>query len=209
MDQTRYDRIIKACGLLPDFKILPAQDRTEIGERGINLSGGQKQRVSLARAAYQEADIYLLDDPLSAVDAHVDQHLWGELIGPLGLLKDKTRLMITHGIHHLHEIEQIVVIKDGIIQETGNYTDLMAAGSSFSQLITEFSVADQNQEESPKNSSVVQDQVEEVKQLTEIVPTMEYEATAKKDVQAELVAEEEAAEGSVGLRVINHYAQAR
>jgi len=72
-----------ACGLLPDIAMLPAGDQTEIGERGINLSGGQKQRVSLARAAYENADVYLLDDPLSAVDAHVDQHLWQNLIRTL------------------------------------------------------------------------------------------------------------------------------
>ncbi|KAG0331518.1 hypothetical protein BG000_010823 [Podila horticola] len=89
LDQERYDHIIAAAGLIPDFKMLPAGDLTEIGERGIKISGGQKQRVSLARAAYQDADIYLLDDPLSAVDAHVDQHLWQNLIGPKGLLKDK------------------------------------------------------------------------------------------------------------------------
>ncbi|KAG0272793.1 hypothetical protein BGZ97_010884, partial [Linnemannia gamsii] len=92
-DQEKYDRIVTASGLLPDIEMLPAGDLTEIGERGINLSGGQKQRVSLARAAYQDADVYLLDDPLSAVDAHVDQHLWENLIGPDGLLKDKTRLL--------------------------------------------------------------------------------------------------------------------
>ncbi|KAF9935190.1 Multidrug resistance-associated protein 1 [Linnemannia zychae] len=122
-NQEKYDRIIATSGLLPDIEILPAGDQTEIGERGINLSGGQKQRVSLARAAYQDADIYLLDDPLSAVDAHVDQHLWENLIGPEGLLKDKTRLLVTHGIHHLEHIDQIVVVKDGQITEGGHYDD--------------------------------------------------------------------------------------
>jgi len=102
-------------------------------------------------------------------------------------------------------------IKDGVIQETGNYTDLMAAGSSFSQLITEFSVADQHGEEptSSKSSSTAQVQVEGLKQPIEIDPTVEVENTTKKDDQAELVAEEEAAEGNLGLKVIHHYAQAR
>lgn len=114
---------------------------TEIGERGINLSGGQKQRVSLARAAYQDADIYLLDDPLSAVDAHVDQHLWTHLIGPDGLLKDKTRILVTHGIHHLENVDQIVVLKDGTISETGEYQQLMKARGAFYQLINDYSVS--------------------------------------------------------------------
>ncbi|KAG0200435.1 hypothetical protein BGX28_006514 [Mortierella sp. GBA30] len=139
-DQEKYDRIIYAAGLQPDLEVLSAGDQTEIGERGINLSGGQKQRVSLARAAYQDADIYLLDDPLSAVDAHVDQHLWLNLIGPEGLLKDKTRLLVTHGIHHLEHVDQIVVLKDGTISETGEYQQLMKARGAFYQLIKDFSV---------------------------------------------------------------------
>ncbi|KAF9933078.1 Multidrug resistance-associated protein 1 [Linnemannia zychae] len=139
-DQEKYDHIVAASGLLPDIAMLPAGDQTEIGERGINLSGGQKQRVSLARAAYQDADVYLLDDPLSAVDAHVDQHLWENLIGPNGLLKEKTRLLVTHGIHHLEHVDQIVVIKDGQITENGHYDDLMDAKGAFYQLIDEYSV---------------------------------------------------------------------
>ncbi|KAF9206079.1 Multidrug resistance-associated protein 1 [Haplosporangium sp. Z 27] len=139
-DQEKYDKIIYATGLIPDIEILPAGDLTEIGERGINLSGGQKQRVSLARAAYMDADIYLLDDPLSAVDAHVDQHLWQNLIGPKGLLKDKTRLLVTHGIHHLNEVDQIVVLKDGLISETGHYQELMDARKAFYQLIEDYSI---------------------------------------------------------------------
>ncbi|KAF9179056.1 Canalicular multispecific organic anion transporter 2 [Haplosporangium sp. Z 767] len=139
-DQEKYDRIVYATGLIPDIDVLPAGDMTEIGERGINLSGGQKQRVSLARAAYQDADIYLLDDPLSAVDAHVDQHLWQNLIGPSGLLKDKTRLLVTHGIHHLNEMDQIMVIKDGEISEMGRYHDLLDAGKAFYQLIQDYSI---------------------------------------------------------------------
>ncbi|KAI1316195.1 hypothetical protein EDD11_010367 [Mortierella claussenii] len=139
-DQQKYNRIIFAANLGPDIDMLPAGDLTEIGERGINLSGGQKQRVSLARAAYQDADVYLLDDPLSAVDAHVDQHLWEHLIGPKGLWKDKTRLLVTHGIHHLDETDQILVMKEGKISETGEYKELMEAKQAFWQLIMDYSV---------------------------------------------------------------------
>ncbi|KAG0024375.1 hypothetical protein BGZ80_003720 [Entomortierella chlamydospora] len=138
-DQERYRQVLETCGLEPDLAVLPAGDMTEIGERGINLSGGQKQRVSLARAAYQDADIYLLDDPLSAVDAHVDRHLWENLIGPNGILKDKARVLVTHGIHHLEHVDQIVVVKEGEIAEVGRYEDLMAAKQSFYQLIEEYS----------------------------------------------------------------------
>ena len=134
LDQERYDLVIQATCLQQDLEMLAAGDQTEIGERGINLSGGQKQRVSLARAAYQDADIYLLDDPLSAVDAHVDQHLWQNLIGPSGLLKNKTRLLVTHGVHHLGRVDQIIIIKEGRIFATSStYEQLLSAGSLTSQ----------------------------------------------------------------------------
>ncbi|KAG0254651.1 Canalicular multispecific organic anion transporter 2, partial [Actinomortierella ambigua] len=139
-DQAKYDRIIYASGLRPDLAMLPAGDQTEIGERGINLSGGQKQRVSIARAAYQESDIYMFDDPLSAVDAHVDQHLWEHLLGPEGLLKDKTRILVTHGIHHLEHVDQVILLKDGVVSEVGQYADLMSHRKAFYQLIKDYSV---------------------------------------------------------------------
>ncbi|KAF9329432.1 hypothetical protein BG006_007485 [Podila minutissima] len=138
-DQERYRLVISACGLEADLAILPGGDMTEIGERGINLSGGQKQRVSLARAAYQDADIYLLDDPLSAVDAHVDQHLWQNLVGPEGLLKNKTRLLVTHGINHLDNVDQVILLKDGQVAEMGHYEELMVAKEAFYQLIKDYS----------------------------------------------------------------------
>ncbi|KAG0031889.1 Multidrug resistance-associated protein 1 [Podila clonocystis] len=139
-NENRYNAVVAACGLVPDIAILPAGDMTEIGERGINLSGGQKQRVSLARAAYDDADIYLLDDPLSAVDAHVDRHLWEHLIGPTGLLKDKARVLATHGMNHLKDADQIVVLKGGAIAEQGHYSELMQRREIFYQLIKEYAV---------------------------------------------------------------------
>ncbi|KAF9201818.1 Multidrug resistance-associated protein 1 [Haplosporangium sp. Z 27] len=139
-DEARYKRVVYACGLEPDLAMLPGGDLTEIGERGINLSGGQKQRVSLARAAYNDADIYLLDDPLSAVDAHVDRHLWNNLLGPNGLLSTKTRVLVTHGIHHLREVDRIVLLNNGVIEENGHYSDLLASKKAFYRLIKEYSI---------------------------------------------------------------------
>ncbi|KAG0280643.1 Multidrug resistance-associated protein 1 [Linnemannia gamsii] len=140
-DESRYLQVLYSSGLEPDLAILPAGDITEIGERGINLSGGQKQRVSLARAAYANADIYLLDDPLSAVDAHVDRHLWKHLLGDEGMLKDKTRILVTHGIHHLKEVDEIVLVKDGEVAEYGTYQELMNLRSVFYQFIKEYSTS--------------------------------------------------------------------
>jgi ABC-type multidrug transport system fused ATPase/permease subunit len=120
--------VVNACALEADFEILPAKDETEIGEKGINLSGGQKQRVSLARAVYQDSDIYLLDDPLSSVDAHVAQHLFQQVIGPNGLLQNKTRLLATHHISFLKEVNAIIVMKNGQIIGHGNYKELYSKG---------------------------------------------------------------------------------
>ena len=88
-DPDLYQRVVSACELLTDIALLPAGDETEIGEKGINLSGGQKQRVSLARAVYSRADLYLFDDPLSAVDAHVGKSIFENVMGPRGMLSDK------------------------------------------------------------------------------------------------------------------------
>ena len=90
-DQAKYDRVVDACAMRVDFDIMAHGDRTEIGDKGINLSGGQKQRISLARALYSDADIYVLDDPLSAVDAHVGKSIFENVIGPDGLMKNKVR----------------------------------------------------------------------------------------------------------------------
>lgn len=130
-----YDRVVEACALKPDFDMLPAGDMTEIGEKGINLSGGQKQRVSLARAAYNDADIYFLDDPLSAVDSHVGKHIFEKVLGPTGMLAKKTRLLVTHGIIYLPEANNIYVMKDGQVSESGSYTELLNKKGAFADFL--------------------------------------------------------------------------
>ncbi|KAF9357890.1 Multidrug resistance-associated protein 1 [Mortierella sp. AD094] len=205
-DQVRYDYILMACGLLPDIAMLPAGDQTEIGERGINLSGGQKQRISLARAAYENADVYLLDDPLSAVDAHVDQHLWQHLIGPTGLLKDKTRVLVTHSIHHLEETDQIVMVKDGMIAENGAYNVLMEAKGSLYQLVTDFSV---NRGGARKQAT--NDETTEGNCTGDSVAEDENDGdvpTTKDDNNGELIEDETVEEGSVSWSVYKIYAKA-
>uniref|UniRef100_A0A673CCA3 ABC-type glutathione-S-conjugate transporter n=1 Tax=Sphaeramia orbicularis TaxID=375764 RepID=A0A673CCA3_9TELE len=129
--KTWYNRVLEACALLPDLDILPAGDSTEIGEKGLNLSGGQKQRVSLARAVYRKADVYLLDDPLSAVDAHVGQHIFDKVIGPKGVLRDKTRILVTHGMSFLPQADLILVLVDGEITESGSYQELLRKSNAY------------------------------------------------------------------------------
>ncbi|XP_040014052.1 multidrug resistance-associated protein 1-like [Xiphias gladius] len=133
-----YHRVLEACALLPDLDLLPAGDSTEIGEKGLNLSGGQKQRISLARAVYRKSDVYLLDDPLSAVDAQVGQHIFDRVIGSRGLLKDKTRVLVTHGLSFLSKADLVLVMEQGQISEMGSYMELMDRKGAFAKLIQTF-----------------------------------------------------------------------
>nr|CAD7593712.1 unnamed protein product [Timema genevievae] len=148
MDHSTYLRVIEACALKPDLEMLPAGDQTEIGEKainvclcfilqGINLSGGQKQRVSLARAVYNNADLYLMDDPLSAVDSHVGKHIFENVIGPAGMLRKKTRMLVTHGITFLPEVDLIVVLKDGEVSEEGTYKELLEKKGAFAEFLVQ------------------------------------------------------------------------
>uniref|UniRef100_A0A6Q2Z4A9 ABC-type glutathione-S-conjugate transporter n=1 Tax=Esox lucius TaxID=8010 RepID=A0A6Q2Z4A9_ESOLU len=143
--KTWYQRVLEACALLPDLNILPAGDSTEIGEKGLNLSGGQKQRVSLARAVYRKADIYLLDDPLSAVDAHVGQHIFDKVIGPKGVLRDKTRVLVTHGMSFLPQADLILVLVEGEITESGSYQELLSRHGAFADFIHTFASNDRKE----------------------------------------------------------------
>uniref|UniRef100_A0A4W5M0D8 ABC-type glutathione-S-conjugate transporter n=1 Tax=Hucho hucho TaxID=62062 RepID=A0A4W5M0D8_9TELE len=143
--KTWYQRVLDACALLPDLEILHAGDSTEIGEKGLNLSGGQKQRVSLARAVYRKADVYLLDDPLSAVDAHVGQHIFDKVIGPKGVLRDKTRVLVTHGMSFLPQADLILVLVDGEITESGSYQELLSRHGAFADFIHTFASNDRKE----------------------------------------------------------------
>ncbi|MGH0163405.1 UNVERIFIED_CONTAM: hypothetical protein FKN15_051191 [Acipenser sinensis] len=138
----KYSSILEACALLTDLEVLPGGDQTEIGEKGINLSGGQKQRVSIARALYSEADVYLLDDPLSAVDAHVAKHIFDKVIGPEGLLKDKTRILVTHSITFLPQVDNIVVLVGGSVSEMGSYQELLTQNGAFAEFLRNYALED-------------------------------------------------------------------
>jgi len=142
--EDKYKKILEACALTHDLDMLPNRDQTEIGEKGINLSGGQKQRVSMARAVYNDSDIYLLDDPLSAVDAHVGQHLFEKVIGEEGLLKNKTRILVTHSVKYLPKVDKIYVLKNGEISEEGSYKELLEEGKEFANFLTHYIKEEEN-----------------------------------------------------------------
>ncbi|KAL9893444.1 putative multidrug resistance-associated protein lethal(2)03659 [Glossina fuscipes fuscipes] len=120
-----------------DFEQLPYGDKTIVGERGASLSGGQRARISLAWAIYKPASIYLLDDPLSAVDAHVGRHLFEEGIGPRSCLAQQnvTRILITHQVHFLNEVDWIVIIENGRISRQGTYEELVISELDFAKLL--------------------------------------------------------------------------
>lgn len=131
-DSELYHAVIDACCLGTDLKVLPAGDLTEIGERGVNLSGGQKARVSLARALYSDADLYLLDAPLSAVDSAVSAGLIQGLFGPQGLLAGKAQIVVTHELKLLPYSSKVVVLGGGTIDQCGTFKELRARGIEFS-----------------------------------------------------------------------------
>ncbi|EFN56982.1 hypothetical protein CHLNCDRAFT_143584 [Chlorella variabilis] len=131
LEESRYRHVLEACALRPDLEMLAAGDETEIGEKGVNLSGGQRHRVALARACYASADVYLLDDPLSAVDAHVGRHLFDRCI--CGLLVQATRVLVTHQLQYLPAADRVLVLRDGRLAEQGSYQELVARGVDFHQ----------------------------------------------------------------------------
>ena len=134
-DSHFYEETIKACALLDDFAHLPDGDETVVGERGISLSGGQKARVALARAVYARADIYLLDDVLSAVDSHVGRHIIENVLSSRGLLRSRTRILATNAIPVLQEASYITLLKSGEISERGTFKALMAQKGLIADLV--------------------------------------------------------------------------
>ncbi|XP_041835127.1 ATP-binding cassette sub-family C member 4-like [Melanotaenia boesemani] len=148
LNPKKYERVLRACALKRDLELLPDGDLTLIGDRGATLSGGQKARINLARAVYQDADIYLLDDPLSAVDAEVGKHLFEQCI--CGLLKNKCRILVTHQLQYLKAADQILVLREGHIMTQGTYNELQSSGLDVVCLLR----SDDEQERDPDRLSL-------------------------------------------------------
>ncbi|GAB5588211.1 hypothetical protein Unana1_03111 [Umbelopsis nana] len=155
-DPVFYETVLEACSLKADIAMLTAGDMTEIGERGINLSGGQKARVSVARAVYARADVYVFDDPLSAVDAHVGKHIFDHVLGPDGLLKSKARVLVTHGIAFLPKVDKLLMLRHGKIILNGTYLELMKKKSELYQLIVEFGNQSINSQEEDETTLIAE-----------------------------------------------------
>lgn len=121
LDQSFYDEVVNACALRADIDTFPSKDDTIVGEKGATVSGGQKQRIALARAIYQRADVYVLDDPLSAIDGEVSHFIYSNVFGKEGLLKQKTVIMVTQDHGHFKSADQIILIENGRITERHTY----------------------------------------------------------------------------------------
>ncbi|KAL8214885.1 hypothetical protein R6Q57_004334 [Mikania cordata] len=152
MDSQKYKQVIKNCCLEKDLEMMEFGDQTEIGERGINLSGGQKQRIQLARAVYQDCDIYLLDDVFSAVDAHTGSDIFKECVR--GALRNKTILLVTHQVDFLHNVDLILVMRNGMIVQSGKYDELLQSGLDFKNLVSAHETSMQLVEIEPATSDI-------------------------------------------------------
>ncbi|KAF8011615.1 hypothetical protein BT93_J2025 [Corymbia citriodora subsp. variegata] len=133
MNEAQYKKAIKACALDRDISSFSHGDLTEIGQRGLNMSGGQKQRIQLARAIYNDADIYLLDDPFSAVDAHTAAILFNDCV--MGVLENKMVILVTHQVEFLSDMDRILLMEEGRVTQSGSYQELLTAGTAFEQLV--------------------------------------------------------------------------
>ena len=190
--QKWYDAVVDACALRPDLEMLPAGDATEIGERGITVSGGQKQRLNIARAIYFDADIVLMDDPLSAVDAHVGRHIMDSAI--CGLLRNKCRVLATHQLHVLHRVDRIVWMKEGLIHKVSTFPELMDNDIEFQKLMETTAQEEKKEEE----ENVEEDEVEEDKKEAR-------KSKKSKKAAGALMQQEERAVASVNAGVYAAY----
>ncbi|WJX31534.1 Canalicular multispecific organic anion transporter 2 [Trifolium repens] len=213
MDREKYERVLEACSLKKDLEVLPFGDQTIIGEKGINLSGGQKQRVQIARALYQDADIYLLDDPFSAVDAHTGSHLFKECL--LELLKTKTVIYITHQVEFLPDADLILVMKDGRITQSGKYNDILTSGTDFMELVGAHraalsSVKSLERRNTFKESSITGEDTGllsdfELEQEVENIDDQNSKLDDTVEPKGQLVQDEEREKGIIGLKVFWTY----
>lgn len=141
MDKVRYKEVVRRCALEKDFASLEFGDQTIVGERGVSLSGGQRARISLARACYRPAAIYLLDDPLSAVDAHVGRHLFDQCMRTL--LRGKTIILVTHQLQYLQNADHIIIMDRGEMVGSGSYESLKSSGLDFAKMLTKNAESDE------------------------------------------------------------------
>ncbi|GME82213.1 unnamed protein product [Ambrosiozyma monospora] len=226
-DPVFYEQTIKACALTPDLKVLPDGDATQVGEKGISLSGGQKARLSLARAVYARADVYILDDILSAVDEHVGKHLINNVLGPDGLLSTRCRILATNNLNVLRYSNHITMVDGGRIVEEGSYDDITSGkkDTRLSSLIAEFGKKKQksdkeevtetsyesgpSEETSSSNSSLTEEELK-LSEKDSKAEMEDYEQAELKKEEDQLKAgrDEKHEQGKVSNEIYKLYAKA-
>ncbi|XP_073470478.1 ATP-binding cassette sub-family C member 4 isoform X2 [Aquarana catesbeiana] len=202
--QEKYERVLRVCALKKDMLQLEDGDLTMIGDRGVTLSGGQKARVNLARAVYQDADIYLLDDPLSAVDAEVGRHLFEKCISQA--LRKKLCILVTHQLQYLTAAKHILILKEGQMVGKGTFAELLQSGVDFASLLKN------GEEELPEGQLVKSSRIRTFSQSS--VWSQESSVQSQKEGAADTlptepvltaVPEESRSEGTVGFKVYKKY----
>ncbi|XP_074031109.1 probable multidrug resistance-associated protein lethal(2)03659 [Leptinotarsa decemlineata] len=188
-DQRKYDEVVRVCALERDFKLFPHGDRTLAGERGVTLSGGQRARINLARAVYKEADIYLLDDPLSAVDTHVGKQLFDECI--CEYLREKCVILVTHQLQYLKNVNNIYLLDYGKVLVSGSYDEIRTSDTKFSRMLAN-----------------LEEEEEEIRRKSMILAEKQEEQLLDDDDQIQILQREEKGVGGISWHVYKSYMKA-
>nr|XP_017234868.1 PREDICTED: ABC transporter C family member 2-like isoform X2 [Daucus carota subsp. sativus] len=206
-EPSRYSRAIDVTALRHDLDLLPGGDLTEIGERGVNISGGQKQRVSMARAVYSDSDVYIFDDPLSALDAHVARQVFEKCIKEE--LKGRTRVLVTNQLHFLSQVDRILLVHDGMVKEEGTYEELSNNGILFQKLMENAGKMEEYVEEEEEGVDKESQTLKPVANgVTNDVPKDGSQAKKSKEGKSILIKQEERETGVVSLKVLARYKNA-
>ncbi|XP_073027940.1 ABC transporter C family member 2-like [Primulina eburnea] len=206
-EPARYEKAIDVTSLHHDLELLPGGDLTEIGERGVNISGGQKQRVSMARAVYSNADVYIFDDPLSALDAHVARQVFEKCIK--GELRGKTRVLVTNQLHFLSQVDRILLVHDGMVKEEGTFEELSNNGFLFQKLMENAGKMEEFVEDEEADGKIESDASKPVTNGLNIeVSKDENRTNKKKEGKSILIKQEERETGVVSWHVMMRYKNA-
>ncbi|MFS7898189.1 putative ABC-type xenobiotic transporter [Helianthus anomalus] len=204
-EASRYWKTVEVTALQHDLDILPGHDLTEIGERGVNISGGQKQRVSMARAVYSNSDVYIFDDPLSALDTHVGREVFEKCIKEE--LRGKTRVLVTNQLHFLPQVDKIILVSEGMVKEEGTFEELSEKGLLFKTLMEKVGGMDDHVEGSECGTNI--DYGSSKQYAAEVVgePTDDQSIT-KKNRKSVLIRQEDRQTGIVSWKVLARYTDA-
>ena len=205
----KYKQVVEKCALTSDLEMLPGGDQTEIGEKGINLSGGQKQRVAVARAVYSNADTYLLDDPLSAVDAHVGKFMFKNVLSnKTGYLKNKTRILVTNAMQYVQYCDRIIIVDQGCIVGNGSYGKLMN-DESCKEMLLKFGADNKMEEEdevdSRKRYESQNSAISDFRDKENLLKQLSIKEKEDESDEGKLIAKETAEIGRIKFQVFKDY----